>query len=293
MAGGEHLIDPIDPRLESLPQRSTLPTITRLDPYVWRVLAPNPSPMALDGTNTYIVSEPGAGDAVVVDPGPSSPEHLERILNVLASIDAECSMILVTHHHIDHSESARLLGERLRCVVGARDPGVAGPKGELLADGVVGRSGGVTVSAVGTPGHCADHVAFRLAHGPLLTGDHILGRGTSVIAAPDGDLAAYLESLRRVLHLGPDALFPGHGPEMRESIEGIVRYYIDHRAFRERQILLYLSGGRMAIGELTRRIYPDLDEALLQYAEMSTMAALTKLSDEARVQVEGGYARCT
>jgi hypothetical protein len=121
---------------------------------------------------------------------------------------------------------------------------------------------GLDVEVVATPGHTRDHVAYRLASGVLLTGDHVLGRGTSVVAYPDGDLAAYLASLRRVLDLGPDALYPGHGPELTVDPAAVVRYYLDHRRFREQQILIALQEGPAAPATLVATIYREVDRRL-------------------------------
>lgn len=275
-----------------MPAVGELPSVTALDPRTTRVLAPNPSPMTLDGTNTYIVGEPGSGEAAAVDPGPDDAAHRERVLATLAERDATCVLILVTHHHLDHAAAAQPWANAFSCALVAPTGHVAGPDGRTVGDGDVLRAGGVGFEVVATPGHSADHVSFRLDHGPLLTGDHILGRGTSVVAYPDGDLEAYLASLRRVLDLGPDALFPGHGPEMGDDPLAVVRFYVAHRRFREEQILALLDAGPAHTTTLVRRIYDDVDERVLPAAAASTRAALQKLSAEGRVEVDGsGMAR--
>ncbi len=124
---------------------------------------------------------------------------------------------------------------------------MAGPGGRLLAGGDTVKLPGACIGVVATPGHCSDHLAFRLESGTVLVGDHILGRGTSVITYPEGDLLAYLDSLRRVRDLGPDALYPGHGPEMRDDPLAVIEYYLAHRQFREQQILAALGGEPLGV----------------------------------------------
>ncbi|HEX2029763.1 MAG TPA: MBL fold metallo-hydrolase [Nitriliruptorales bacterium] len=260
-----------------------------LDGVTTRVVAPNPGPMTLDGTNTYVVGEPGSGDAVVVDPGPDDPAHRRQVEAVLGSRDAAPALVVVTHRHRDHAAAARHWAADWRCPVAAPTADVAGPDGVVVRDGQRLQRGGVMLEAVATPGHCSDHTAYRLDHGPLLTGDHVVGRGTSVVAYPDGDLESYLVSLRRVAHLGPDAIYPGHGPELSEHDPmEVVRYYLDHRAFREQQILALLSEGPQHTTRLVRLIYADADPRVLPAAAASTRAALEKLTREGRVVVDSG-----
>lgn len=289
------LAPPPDPRVTwDLPPFGTMPTTVELDPRVTRVLAPNPSPMTLDGTNTYLVGEPGAGVVLLVDPGPDDPQHLAVVEAAVAELDAEVALILVTHHHHDHAEAALDWASRFGCRVAAARPDVAGPDGLVLgAEGLVAMPGsGATVAVVATPGHSADHLAFRLPHGPLLTGDHILGRGTSVVAHPDGDLGAYLESLGRVLGLGADALYPGHGPELvAGDPTDVVAYYRTHREFRMRQITAVLAGAPHTPRELVARIYVDVDRGLWDAAELSTRAALEELQRRGVVALQDDTAR--
>jgi len=279
---------PADPRARwDVPAFGSLPQVASLDELVTRVVAPNPGPMSLDGTNTYVVTITGSGAAMIVDPGPDDADHRRRVEDVVAAADAEVSLILVTHHHYDHAEAAQAWAAAFGCRVAAPTADVAGERGRVIAGGDVLEAAGLRIDAVATPGHCSDHTAFRLPTGTVLTGDHILGRGTSVVAWPDGDLAAYLESLRRVLALGPDALYPGHGPEMADDPEAVVRFYLDHRAFRARQVLAVLAGGAHAPADMVRRIYTDVGEHLWPAAERSTLACLHLLAAEGRV-VEAG-----
>jgi glyoxylase-like metal-dependent hydrolase (beta-lactamase superfamily II) len=201
-------------------------------------------------------------------------------------MDAACDVILVTHHHIDHAEAALPWATELGATVAAGSAEVAGPHGRVLGDGETVTVGGMPIRVVATPGHCADHLAFRLETGAVLVGDHILGRGTSVVTYPQGDLLAYLDSLRKVHDLGPAVLYPGHGPEMREDPAAVIDFYLAHRAYRERQILRALeASGPATAAELVAAIYADVDRYLWPYAEQSTRAALRKLEAEGVVEV--------
>ena len=235
---------PADPRAGwGLPAPGALPRMVDLEPLVTRVLAPNPSPMTLDGTNTYVVGAPGSGQAVVVDPGPDDAAHLSAVEEALAARDARCVAVLVTHHHGDHAEAAQPWGRRFAAPVSAANGEVAGPGGRLLEPGERLTLAGTSVDVVPTPGHTADHLAFRLESGAVLVGDHVLGRGTSVVTHPEGDVVAYLESLRRVHALGPAALYCGHGPELTEDPGAVLDFYLAHRAYREQQLLAALAQG--------------------------------------------------
>ena len=275
---------PVDPRAGwGLPHLGGMPVVARLTDTLSRVVAPNPSHMTLDGTNTYIVGQRGSGAAFVVDPGPEDPEHFARVRFALEELDAECSGIVVTHHHLDHSEAALAWGRFFGARVSAATAEVAGPDGQVLAGGSSLAAGGTILTAVPTPGHSADHLCFRLPDGGLLSGDHVLGRGTSVVAWPEGDLAAYLESLRRVLDLGPDALFPGHGPELLDDPQSVISYYLEHRAWRESQVRAALEEDATLSerpADLVARIYADVDPILWPAAELSTRACLVKLASE-------------
>lgn len=286
---------PADPRDEwDLPPSGALPVVARLDQLVSRVLAPNASPMTLDGTNTYVIVTPGGGEAAVVDPGPDDEAHLARVEAVVEATDAQCRWVVVTHFHADHAEAAAPLAKRLGAQVAAASPAMAGASGRLVTYGERLPIAGMTVEVVATPGHTADHIALRLENDAVLVGDHVLGRGTSVVAHPDGNLVAYLESLRRLLHLGAATLYPGHGPELRTDPTAVVQYYLAHRRFREQQVLSVLASAEagLAVSDLVRRIYGDVDAALCAAAEQSTRAVLVKLHDEGAVALaDDGSAR--
>ncbi len=262
-----------------------------LEPLVTRVLAPNPSGMTLDGTNTYVVGEPGSGQAVLVDPGPDDPAHLAAVEAALAARDARCVGVLVTHHHGDHADAAQPWGARFGAQVAAADPLVAGPGGRVLEAGERLRLAGTPLEVVGTPGHCADHLAFRVESGAVLVGDHVLGRGTSVVTHPEGDVVAYLESLRRVHDLGPSALYCGHGPELTEDPLAVLEYYLAHRAFREEQVLAAVAAGARSVDDLVATIYAAVPREVWPAAAASTRSMLDKLALEGRLAVAGDEVR--
>ena len=282
---------PADPRATwDLPAPGALLRTAELEPLVTRVLAPNPSPMTLDGTNTYIVGEPGSGQAFLVDPGPDDAAHLGAVEAALAARDARCVAVLVTHHHGDHAEAAVPWGTRFGAPVAAATAAVAGAAGRLLEPGERLVLAGTTVDVVPTPGHTGDHLAFRLASGAVLVGDHVLGRGTSVVTHPEGDVVAYLESLRRVHDLGPSALYCGHGPELTQDPLAVLDFYLAHRAYREHQVLAVLARGPATVDEIVADVYAEVPRQVWPAAAQSTRATLAKLQAEGRVAPAAGGA---
>jgi glyoxylase-like metal-dependent hydrolase (beta-lactamase superfamily II) len=276
---------PRDPRSTwALPAPGKLPRTAELEPLVTRVLAPNASGMTLDGTNTYVIGAPGSGQAVLVDPGPDDPAHLAAVENALRARDARCVAVLVTHHHGDHAEAARPWGVRFGAEVAAASADVAGPRGRVLDHGDRLALAGTTIGVVATPGHTGDHLAFRVESGAVLVGDHVLGRGTSVVTYPEGDVVAYLESLRRVHDLGPSALYCGHGPELTEDPGAVLDFYLAHRAFREQQLLDALGRGPATVDELVATVYAEYPREVWPAAAQSTRATLDKLRAEGRVE---------
>ena len=201
------------------------------------VLAANPGPMTLDGTNTWVLREPGSALAVVVDPGPDDVAHLDAIVAALDG--ARVPRILLTHGHPDHSEGARSLAARLHASVAALDPAHRiGDEG--LADGDVVAVGGLEVVVVATPGHTGDSLSFHVpADGALLTGDTVLGRGSTVVAHPDGRLGDYLDSLERLRRLAEETaaqrVLPGHGPALARPVDAVTAY-LAHREERLAQV---------------------------------------------------------
>jgi len=240
------------------------------------VLAPNASPMTLDGTNTWVIREPGARRAVVVDPGPLHEQHLDRVADVAGRV----GIVLLTHGHADHSEGARAFAERVGCGIRALDPTfVYGDEG--LNDGDVVELDGLEVRVVGTPGHTSDSLSFVLpAERAVLTGDTVLGRGTTVVAHPDGELGAYLDSLRLLRDLAEmhelEVIWPGHGPVLDEALP-VLDYYLRHRAERLDQVREAVADGAVEPRDVVRRLYADVDERLWPAAELSVRAQLEYL----------------
>jgi glyoxylase-like metal-dependent hydrolase (beta-lactamase superfamily II) len=241
------------------------------------VVAPNPGPFTLEGTNTWIV---GSDPSLVVDPGPEDESHIERVARQAGRVAA----ILVTHHHPDHAPGAAGLSGRTGAPVLAF--GSNGGDGSV-ADGDEIEGGGVTLRALHTPGHSSDHlVFFDPVGGGLFTGDAVLGWGTSVVDPPDGDLVAYLRSLQRMLDLRPSVIYPGHGPVV-EAAQDKLRSYLSHRAERERQVLAALAEGPKTPEELVPPIYLEYPVEVHPAAARSVLAHLLKLEAEGRVVRDG------
>ncbi|WP_353952424.1 MBL fold metallo-hydrolase [Knoellia sp. S7-12] len=245
------------------------------------VLAPNPGPMTLDGTNTWVLLEPGSTEAIVIDPGPLDEQHLQRVCRVVADAGARVTHTILTHGHADHAEAAprfaELTGSRVRAVGRGHDD---------LADGDVIRAGSLEIRVVATPGHTSDSVSFALAADhTLLTGDTILGRGTTVVAHPDGELTAYLASLKRLADLTGNgevtSILPGHGPVVPDAA-AMVAFYRTHRQERLEQVRQALTDGASreadpVEGVLTR-VYADVPREVWPAARMSIRAQLDYLA---------------
>ncbi|SNS93372.1 Glyoxylase, beta-lactamase superfamily II [Streptosporangium subroseum] len=243
--------------------------------HAFSLLAPNPSPMTLDGTNTWVIGD--GEDVLVVDPGPDDEGHLARVAGHLEG--RRVATILLTHGHHDHSGGARAFAALVGAPVRALDPAHRlGEEG--LGDGDVLTAGGLELHVVGTPGHSFDSLCFWLPEDrAILTGDTVLGRGTTVIA-PDGDLADYLRSLDRLRarteQVGAEALLPGHGPVLPDPI-GALDGYIAHRRQRLDQIRRAREGGAKTPEEIVAIVYADVDRSLWFAAEMSVRAQLAYL----------------
>jgi glyoxylase-like metal-dependent hydrolase (beta-lactamase superfamily II) len=247
---------------------------------VLRVLAPNPGQFTLEGTNTWIVGEE---PSVVIDPGPDDAGHLLAVIDAAEPVAA----ILLTHHHPDHAPGAARLADTARAPVHA----FRAQDGERpLRDGELFEGGAVTIRAVHTPGHTADHVAFLIeAEAMLFTGDAVLGRGTSVVDPPEGDMAAYLRSLRVMLDLRPRTIYPGHGPVVFDAM-GRLEEYLAHRSLREQQVLEALAAGHATPEEIAAVVYEgEVPSEMFPIAARSVLAHLLKLEREERVARTGRH----
>lgn len=242
------------------------------------VRAPNAGPLTLDGTRSYVV---GRRRVVVIDPGPAARAHLEAVVAAVGG--ARVTAVAVTHGHPDHAEGGEALAGRLGAPLRAA---VAG----TLADGDVLETDAGPLIAVATPGHTPDHVAFHWpAGGAVFVGDLMLGGlDTALVAAPEGDLGAYLASLARVRALGARVLYPAHGPAF-EDADAALDAYVQHRRDRERQVLAALGAGAAAPQELVEAVYgPGLAAALRGAAEGAVVAYLEHLAAAGRVVREAG-----
>ncbi|MFI9203951.1 MBL fold metallo-hydrolase [Streptomyces sp. NPDC053048] len=246
------------------------------------VLAPNPSVMTLEGTNTWILAEPGSDAAVVVDPGPLDEAHLANVVATAEAAGKRVALTLLTHGHVDHSAGAARFAELTGTRVRALDPALR-LGGEGLGVGDVVTTGGLELHVISTPGHTADSLCFHLpADGALLTGDTVLGRGTTIVAHPDGRLGDYLDSLRRLRALTVDedvtVVLPGHGPVLDDA-RGAIEYYLAHRAKRLAQVETAVENGHRTAEEVVAAVYADVDRALWPAAELSVRAQLDYLDE--------------
>ncbi|MTE20191.1 MBL fold metallo-hydrolase [Streptomyces sp. TRM43335] len=246
------------------------------------VLAPNASPMTLDGTNTWIVAEPDSPLAVVIDPGPLDEGHLRHVIDVVERAGRRPALTLLTHGHPDHAEGAARFAELTGTSVRALDPALRlGDEG--LSAGDVITTGGLELRVVPTPGHTADSLSFHLpADAAVLTGDTVLGRGTTVVAHPDGRLGEYLDSLRRLRSLAVDdgvhTVLPGHGPVLDDA-QGAIEYYLAHRAKRLAQVETAVENGHRTASRVVAHVYADVDRSLWPAAELSVRAQLEYLEE--------------
>jgi glyoxylase-like metal-dependent hydrolase (beta-lactamase superfamily II) len=244
------------------------------------VLAPNPGPMTLDGTNTWVLVEPGSSEAVVVDPGPDDESHLRAVLTVVERLGAHVTTTLLTHGHLDHSAGAARFSRLSRSPVRALDPAQRlGDEG--LGEGDTVSAGGLDLRVVATPGHTSDSLSFLVpADGAVLTGDTVLGRGTTVVAHPDGRLDDYLQSLDRLRLLAARGavatVLPGHGPALQDA-QRAIEGYLAHRKERLRQVHAALLAGARTPREVVETVYADVDRSLWPAAELSVRAQLDYL----------------
>ncbi|KAA1428500.1 MBL fold metallo-hydrolase [Nocardioides antri] len=247
--------------------------------------------MTLDGTNTWVLREPGADRSIVVDPGPLDDGHLDAVAATAGQVD----LVLVTHHHLDHTEAARDFAERMGCRVRALDPTQCW-RSDPVTDGEVLDVAGLRAQVLTTPGHTADSVSLLIeADRALLTGDMVLGRGTTVIVHPDGDLGGYFDSIAKMRALVTDGrvdtLWPAHGPVLPDAA-GVLDHYVVHRRERLAQVESALSALGLSPADLppdvaehptlprqvVEVVYSDVDESLWGAAEWSVRAQLAYLA---------------
>jgi glyoxylase-like metal-dependent hydrolase (beta-lactamase superfamily II) len=250
-------------------------------PYASLVRQNNPGLMTLDGTNTWLLRAPGADGTVLVDPGQQDSDHLDAVLAAAGTV----SLVILSHGHFDHSEIAGQVHERTGAPVRAIDSQlcIAAP---ALSEGELIELAGLRIESWATPGHSADSASFVISDfdglgGAVLTGDTVLGRGTTVVAYPDGDLGSYLASLHRLRELGELTVLPGHGPVLEHAGE-VVQFYLDHREQRLQQVRDALSvlGADASPRAVVEHVYVDVDESLWDAAEISVQAQLAYLRGE-------------
>ncbi len=266
-------------------------------PGIRRIVARNPGPFTFKGTGTYVV---GAGEVAVIDPGPDRADHVAALGASLAG--EQVTHILVTHTHRDHSPAAQALKEMTGAPTYGFGPHAGGRRGEagaeeggdwdfvpdiVVADGDWIAGKGWRFEAVHTPGHTSNHLCFALPDaGVLFSGDHVMGWSTSVIAPPDGDMAAYMASLDKLLARRDTVYWPTHGPAITEP-ERHVRAFIAHRREREAGILDCLRAGVESVDAMVERLYVGLSPALHRAAGRSVLAHLIDLIGRDIVAADG------
>jgi hydroxyacylglutathione hydrolase len=261
------------------------PTTATPSDLVGRVLGLNPGMMTGPGTNTYLV---GRRDPVLIDTGAGVPDYVPLLERYLGERGwTQPSRVILTHRHRDHLGGVLQLRERFRGLrvskMRHKDTDLPEPI-EDLRDGEVVQGEGVTLRPVYTPGHASDHLCYYLVEEQaLFTGDVILGGSTTVIPAEDGDLLDYLDSLRRLLRLDLQRIYPAHGPVIEDG-PARIHEYIEHRLMREQQILDALADGVRTIPEIVKRIYVDVAPALHPVAAGSVESHLKKLAREGRAR---------
>lgn len=236
------------------------------------MLCHNPGPMTLEGTNTWVLRAPGCDEVVVVDPGPDDVDHIDRLSGL-----GRVAAILITHRHGDHTDGIERLVTATGATVRAVGSGFLRGLGGYLRDGEVIEAAGLRIGVLATPGHTGDSLSFVLDDA-VLTGDTVLGRGTTVIDDEDGSLAAYLESLRRLRGLGRRTVLPGHGPEL-DDLATVAEMYLAHRESRLEQVreALRAIGEDATARQVVEHVYADVDRTLWDAAESSVRAQLAYL----------------
>lgn len=276
-------------------------TVVQVSPLVRRVVAANPGPFTFRGTNTYIV---GDGTVAVIDPGPALPAHLDAILSAVAT--ETVSHIAITHTHRDHSPGARRLRDETGApIVGCAPHRRSRPLGtgendtmegagdadhrpdREMAEGDRVAGPGWSLEALATPGHTANHLAFRLAEeNALFSGDHVMGWSTTIVAPPDGSMTAFMASLDKLRGRDETIYWPGHGGEVRDP-QRLVRALIHHRRQREASILTRVAAGDRTAAAIVGAIYQDIAPALVGAARLSVYAHLEDLVERGLIRTDG------
>lgn len=260
------------------------PAVRRLGPGLRRAVANNAGPLTLEGSCNYRVGEMRA---VLIDPGPADPEQEARI-GALTDGARSVETICLTHAHPDHAGGAFRMADRLGASVAAsaltleRLGGRSAGRMRVLQDGdtLEVDGGDSELRALASPGHAEDHVCYLWQPGgALFSGDQVLGRGTAMVAHPDGHMGAYLASLERLMSLRPRRIYPGHGPPVEEAVDRL-REYVRHRLQREDQIRGAVRAGARDVPGIRRRVYGELPEGLEWAAEASIRAHLRHLEEE-------------
>ena len=273
----------------------------QVSPLIQRVICENPGPFTFTGTGTYIVGRPDDGAAVaVIDPGPIDEAHLKALMEAVAG--RTVSHVLVTHTHRDHSPLARPFADRVDAPILAMRPperethasgALDEDEDQVFAPDVVLTGGeriegdGWTITALATPGHASNHMAFALEEeNALFCGDHVMGWSTTVVAPPDGNMSDYIRSLDAVIAAGFSTLWPTHGAPVTE-VAPFLAAYRAHRLEREAQILARVRAGDRTIAEMVPVLYAAVDQRLWPAASLSVLAHLIKLVEDGRVAADG------
>jgi len=265
--------------------------VEELEAGVGRVLAHNPSAFTYYGTQTYLI---GATEVAVIDPGPDIPEHLDAVERAIAG--RRVVAIMCTHTHRDHSPAARPLAQRTGAAIVGCAPlalETVGPRadasfdgdyapGRVLADGESIEVDGHPITAVSTPGHTSNHLCFGYRDA-LFSGDHVMGWSTTVVVPPDGEMAAYMQSLDKLRQRGDRILYPAHGPAVTKP-QQYLRHLVGHRMQREKQILTLVQAQALGIPDIVASAYPGLDPRLTAAAGGSVLAHLLDLERRGLVQ---------
>ncbi len=269
--------------------------LEQVAPGLRRIVCHNPGPFTFKGTNLYVI---GRGEVAVVDPGPDTVGQLNVLANVLAG--ETVTHIAVTHTHSDHSGAVAALRERtgaLTCGMPRRadDPaiGAKGPSGYdfitpvnydmPLRHGSKIAGPGWEIEAVHTPGHAPDHLCYFIESGNiLLSGDHVMGWNTSVIAPPEGHMGSYMRSLELLMERDEAVYYPAHGGPVREP-QRYVKALIFHRRWRENEVVECLRGGLDSVAGMVPRMYNGIDPSLSGAAALAVFAQLEYLTEKGTV----------